>query len=122
MCYNHSMNETYFDKRDAKNIEKTRLLCAELPDFVTEFIVGIQTRTTPLTRLGYVGDIKIFFEYLIKNKFTDKKNVKEITSKVKVISGITVIFATIAESSSSPKRSERLRTFTGSGRSNSNGC
>lgn len=79
MCYNHSMNETYFDKRDAKNIEKTRLLCAELPDFVTEFIVGIQTRTTPLTRLGYVGDIKIFFEYLIKNKFTDKKNVKEIT-------------------------------------------
>ena len=73
------MNETYFDKRDAKNIEKTRQICSELPDFVTEFIVGIQTRTTPLTRLGYVGDIKIFFEYLIKRKFTDKKSIKDIT-------------------------------------------
>ena len=73
------MNETYFDKRDAKNIEKARQICSELPDFVTEFIVGIQTRTTPLTRLGYVGDIKIFFEYLIKRKFTDKKSIKDIT-------------------------------------------
>ena len=73
------MNETYFDKRDAKNIEKTRQICSELPDFVTEFIVGIQTRTTPLTRLGYVGDMKIFFEYLIKRKFTDKKSIKDIT-------------------------------------------
>ena len=73
------MNETYFDKRDAKNIEKARQICSELPDFVTEFIVGIQTRTTPLTRLGYVGDIKIFFEYLIKRKFTDKKSIQDIT-------------------------------------------
>lgn len=73
------MNETYFDKRDARNIEKTREICEELPDFVTEFIVGIQLRTTPLTRLGYVGDLKIFFDYLIKRKFKDKNSIKEIT-------------------------------------------
>lgn len=73
------MNESYFDQRDEKNIAKTREICAILPDFVTEFLVGIQMRTTPLTRLGYVGDLKIFFEYLIKNKFKNKKSLKEIT-------------------------------------------
>lgn len=74
------MNESYFDKRDKKNIEKIREICKSLPDFVTEFVVGIQMRTTPLTRLGYVGDIKIFFDYLTKNKFSSqKKSIKEIT-------------------------------------------
>lgn len=73
------MNESYFDQRDEKNIAKTREICAILPDFVMEFLVGIQMRTTPLTRLGYVGDLKIFFEYLIRNKFQDKKSLKEIT-------------------------------------------
>lgn len=74
------MNESYFDKRDEKNIEKVREICSTLPDFVTEFVVGIQMRTTPLTRLGYVGDIKIFFEYLVKNKFSNsKKSIKDIT-------------------------------------------
>lgn len=73
------MNESYFDQRDEKNIAKTREICAILPDFVMEFLVGIQMRTTPLTRLGYVGDLKIFFEYLIRNKFKDKKSLKEIT-------------------------------------------
>lgn len=73
------MNETYFDKRDAQNIEKTRQICEELPDYVTEFIIGIQLRTTPLTRLGYVGDLKIFFDYLLRRKFTQKTSIKEIT-------------------------------------------
>ena len=73
------MNESYFDQRDEKNIAKTREICAILPGFVMEFLVGIQMRTTPLTRLGYVGDLKIFFEYLIRNKFQDKKSLKEIT-------------------------------------------
>lgn len=73
------MNESYFDQRDEKNIAKTREICAILPDFVMEFLVGIQMRTTPLTRLGYVGDLKIFFLYLIRNKFQDKKSLKEIT-------------------------------------------
>lgn len=73
------MNETYFDKRDELNIAKTREICEELPDYVSEFIVGIQLRTTPLTRLGYVGDLKIFFDYLVEHKFKNKTSPKEIT-------------------------------------------
>ncbi len=73
------MNETYFEERDAKNIEKIREICEDMPDFVMEFMVGIQMRTTPLTRLGYVTDLKTFFNYLIKHKFKDKTHAKEIT-------------------------------------------
>lgn len=77
------MDKSYFETRDDKNIEKTRMILDELPTFVTEFIVGIRMRTTPLTRLGYVSDIKTFFEYLlIKNRnFKQTDSAQEITLK-----------------------------------------
>ena len=73
------MSEGYFDKRNSKNIEKIREICAELPEFITEYIVSLQLRTTPLTRLVYVGDIKIFFEYLLKYKIRGKNHLYDIT-------------------------------------------
>lgn len=73
------MSDVYYNKRNTQNIEQTRKICHELPDFVTEFVVGIQMRTTPLTRLSYVCDLKIFFEYLLNYKFTDKNSIKDIT-------------------------------------------
>ncbi len=73
------MGKVYYDNRNLENINKIREICKELPEFVSEFIVSIQLRTTPLTRLGYVSDLRIFFEYLIKNKFFDKNSVREIT-------------------------------------------
>ncbi len=69
----------YFDERDTKNIEKTRELCEELPSFVMQFVVGIQLRTTALTRLNYVRDIKTFFEYLIRSKFKNYSALHQIT-------------------------------------------
>ena len=73
------MGDTFYNLRDQKNIDKIREICALLPDFVTEFIVSIQLRTTALTRLGYVGDVRIFFNYLIKNNFRDYQSEKNIT-------------------------------------------
>ncbi len=72
------MGETFYNQRDTKNIEKIREICSEMPDFVTEFVVSIQLRTTTLTRLGYVSDLRIFFNYLIENKFKYLKNVSEV--------------------------------------------
>ena len=81
------MNSSYFDVRNIKNIEKIREICCELPDTVTEFLVSIQLKTTPLTRLGYAGDLKIFFNYLVNYKFHGKKYEYEINpddlSKIK---------------------------------------
>lgn len=73
------MNETYFDQRDSKNIEKIREICDELPDFIMEYVVSLQLKTTSLTRLSYVNDVKIFFDYLVKRKFKQKNDINDIT-------------------------------------------
>lgn len=63
----------YFKQRDDKNLEKIDRLLAEMPEFVGQFIVGISSQTSVLTRLNYVTDIGIFFSYLIKYKYPGKR-------------------------------------------------
>jgi len=60
---------SYFAARDEDNLAKIRQIVAALPPFVREFFVGIQLKTTPLTRLNYAYDLRIFFDYLSKNVF-----------------------------------------------------
>ena len=54
----------YFVDRDYKNLDKINNLLKGLPNFCSEFILGIEQRTSVLTRLGYLSDIKLFLEYL----------------------------------------------------------
>ena len=61
--------EDFYAQRDDKNLAKINELCNELPMYVREYIVGIHTRTTTLTRLNYVYDLRIFFDYLSKKVF-----------------------------------------------------
>lgn len=58
------MAESYFKTRDDANILKLRQLRKELPPFCSEYFLGIEAYTTPLTRLGYARDLKIFFQFL----------------------------------------------------------
>ena len=67
------MSNAYYNQRDDKNIKKIRALCDELPPVVTEFFVGIQLRTSSLTRLNYAYDLRIFFDFLVKRKFKTLK-------------------------------------------------
>lgn len=67
----------YFLDRDHKNIEKLRQISAELPSFCSDYFVGVESRTTPLTRINYAHDYKIFFDYL--SRFVLKKEVSEIS-------------------------------------------
>lgn len=60
-------NTNYFEERNIKNTKKIREKLSILPYFCREFLVGIEMVTSPLTRLGYVNDLKIFFDFLIKN-------------------------------------------------------
>lgn len=71
--------KSYFDERNEKNVIKIREICDELPGFVTQFFLGIQFRTTPLTRVNYAYDLRIFFDYLSKKKYKSKIAVSEIT-------------------------------------------
>lgn len=64
----------YFHQRNVKNEQSLREILKELPVFCEEFFLGIESRTTPLTRLGYAQDLKIFFNFLTTQiySFSDK--------------------------------------------------
>ena len=59
--------KSYFDTRSAKTLEKIEKLMNELPYFAENFFIGIENRTTPLTRLNYAYDLRIFFEFMREN-------------------------------------------------------
>ncbi len=58
-------NSSYFKQRDESNIFKLRELQLKLPSFCAEFFRGIEPQSTPLTRLGYANDLKIFFDFIV---------------------------------------------------------
>ena len=65
----------YFQQRNVKNEQQLRNLLKELPMFCEDFFLGIEPRTTPLTRLGYAQDLKRFFIFITTQTyaFSDKK-------------------------------------------------
>ncbi len=61
----------YFEERNEKTLQAIDAVLDTLPEFAREFNVGISMRTMPLTRLGYLRDIRVFCDYLVKKKFRD---------------------------------------------------
>lgn len=43
-----------------KNLEKIERLKGDLPYFIEEFFLGIENRTSTLTRLNYAYDLRVF--------------------------------------------------------------
>ena len=79
-------NANYFVERNLKNSNQLKLLLFELPSFCDEYFRGIENTTTPLTRVGYAQDLKIFFEFLTKEilEFIGKKvKLESITRNTK---------------------------------------
>ena len=72
------MDSNYFLERDEENILKIREIRKGLPAFCGEFFRGIEPYTTPLTRLGYARDIKLFFDFLIAETEFCNKSVLEL--------------------------------------------
>ena len=68
----------YYRERNLKNLDKIDALLEELPYFCEDFLRGVETRTSTLTRLNYVYDLRIFFDFLAKKKLRGKA-VREIT-------------------------------------------
>ena len=65
--------KTYFEKREINCIERLNEIIKELPYYVEDFFIGVETRTSPLTRLNYGYDLRIFFDFLSKKVFRGKK-------------------------------------------------
>ncbi len=56
----------YHDQVDIQNIEKLRRQTKELPPYCSDFFRAIEPRTSSRTRIAYAYDLKVFFEFLIK--------------------------------------------------------
>ncbi len=54
----------FFDERTEKTEYVLKEFLQDLPYFVEEFFIGIQSTTSSLTRLGYATDLRIFFNFL----------------------------------------------------------
>ncbi|MCI8341933.1 MAG: tyrosine-type recombinase/integrase [Firmicutes bacterium] len=66
---------TYIEQQRQKNTLHLRELICCLPKFIDVFFRSIAQNTSIKTRIAYAYDLRIFFNYLIKNNpfFSDKK-------------------------------------------------
>jgi site-specific recombinase XerD len=69
---------SYHDEVDLKNQKKILEELYTLPLFINDFIISIENNSSSLTRLNYLIDLKVFFNYLgnVLNK-----DIKSITLK-----------------------------------------
>ena len=58
-------NQTYYNEQKIKNTNKLRNVLKDLPDFAYDFFVGIESKTTSLTRLNYAYDLRTFFNWAV---------------------------------------------------------
>jgi len=54
----------FHEQTQVARTRRLRELLRELPDFCTDYFVAIEQLTSPLTRLSYAYDLKLFFQYL----------------------------------------------------------
>ena len=58
----------YHQQAAVKRTERIRELLKELPASCTDFFSGIGQTTSPLTRLAYAYDLRLFFQYLTQEQ------------------------------------------------------
>lgn len=64
---------TYFEQREISCIERLNSIIDNLPFYVQDFFIGVELNTSPLTRLNYGYDLRVFFDFLTKKVFRNKK-------------------------------------------------
>ncbi|MBE7061495.1 MAG: integrase [Clostridiales bacterium] len=65
--------KSYFEEREISCIERVNAIIDTLPYFVHDFFIGVELRTSPLTRLNYAYDLRVFFTFLTKKVFRNKE-------------------------------------------------
>ncbi len=71
---------SYHQQKDIENVKHLRQLIKELPHFCGDFFRGIEQRTSSRTRIAYAYDLKVFFDFLLKeNPVIHKIGIQDIT-------------------------------------------
>jgi len=78
---------TYPQQRELALVKQTRDILSELPTMCADFIRAIEPTTQPLTRYVYCCDMKLFFNFLMREipAFADKKVVGLTPSDIALI-------------------------------------
>ena len=64
--------KTFYEQREISCIERLDAIVELLPYYVRDFFIGVEPRTSALTRLNYGYDLRIFFDFLTKKIFRNK--------------------------------------------------
>ncbi len=64
--------KNFFEEREISCINRLDGIVETLPYYVRDFFVGVELRTSPLTRLNYAYDLRVFFDFLTKKIFKNK--------------------------------------------------
>ena len=83
------MGTEFYAERDKLNIERLEDVISGLPAFIEEFFLGIKPQTTPLTRLNYAYDLRVFFNFLFC-RIREFKNIDFTKLTVEDLNEITV--------------------------------
>lgn len=72
---------TYQEQNSRDNTIKLRQVLATLPSFTKDFFRAIEPNTSAKTRISYVYDIRVFFQFLCENNpyFKNKNTITDIT-------------------------------------------
>ena len=68
--------KSFYEQREISCIKRLNVIIDELPYFVRDFFIGVELRTSALTRLNYAYDLRVFFDFLAKKVF--RKEILEI--------------------------------------------
>ncbi len=69
-------SNNFYEEREISSIKRLNNIIDELPYFVHDFFIGVELRTSALTRLNYAYDLRVFFNFLSLKVF--KKPVASI--------------------------------------------
>jgi len=73
-------SDSYHFQSNTKNLVKLKAVLEMLPVFLTAYFRSLTDTTSPLTRLAYAYDLKIFFSYL-SEEVLDGKAILEMTTE-----------------------------------------
>lgn len=79
--------KNYFEERNQAVLLRQRQIMRELPSFIADYFVGIEHTTSPLTRLNYAYDLRLFFDYLVnmQDLFNGKKVSELVVNDLNIV-------------------------------------
>ncbi|MBR2498302.1 MAG: tyrosine-type recombinase/integrase [Clostridia bacterium] len=66
------VKNTFYEQREIACIKRLEVIIDSLPYYVRDFFVGIELKTSALTRLNYGYDLRVFYDFLSKKVFKNK--------------------------------------------------